>query len=128
MTDQFSVESIVMTLAKLPGDLFQSDKLIAEINTRLAESEESLQVSEVNASLNAPQDGKNAADRELQRKNALAADPEVKAARKAVASLKSEIDIEQANNKMMARQFAGLCHIAEIKSAQMNLMSKGVTK
>lgn len=123
-----STESIAATLNDLPMQLFDSDVEIAQAETSLGELRETLEIAKTNASLNANLDGKNAEARALQLKAALAQSPEVKEAQKEVAALESGIAEMQAQNKMLSRQFAGLCHIAELRAAQMNLMSKGVTK
>jgi hypothetical protein len=123
-----SPDGIVTTLANLPGDLYKSDVLLAELDAKQSDLQESLEITEVNVSLNANCDGKNAEARELQRKQALAASEDVQSARKQVSILKADIEIEKANNKMLSRQFAGTCHIAELRAAQMILQAKGVTK
>ncbi len=124
----FSPDSIVATLTDLPKSLLDSDLLIAQAEQSFAELTETLEIAEVNASLNANQDGKNAEARALQLKAALAKDPTVAACRAGVSQAKAKLEIEKANNKMLSRQFASMCHIAELRAAQMILMSKGVTK
>ena len=129
-TNDLSVsnESIVATLNDLPKQLFESDVEIAQAENSLGELRESLEIAKTNAALNANPDGKNAEQRALQLKSALAKSAEVKEAQKEVSALEAGIAEMQAQNKMLSRQFAGLCHIAELKAAHMILMSKGATK
>lgn len=125
--NSFSADSIVATLARLPGDLYLSDCKVNNLENILAELEETLQIAEINASLNAP-DGKNESARELNRKKSIAENPTVQNARKVVRSRQAELEEAKTENKMIARQFAAWCHIAEVESARMILMSKGVSK
>lgn len=124
----FSPDGIVATLASLPKQLQDSDNAIAAAQTTVNELQESLDVAIVNASLNANADGKNAEARKLQTDKAIAASVEVQAAKAALQGAKIRLEQLQAENKQLSRSFAGWCHIAELKAAQFNLMSKGVTK
>lgn len=124
----FSPDSIVATLAELPGKVLQSDMEIAKCEAVLDDLNENLELAEVNASLNAQTDGKDAATRELQRKKAVGTDGDVQQYKVRVGALKVNLEEARAQNKMLTRQFAAYCHIAELKAAQLNLMSKGVTK
>lgn len=124
----FSPDGIVATLTDLPKSLLNSDSRILQEEQTLVELTETLEIAEVNASLNANPDGKNAEARALQIKKALAENLEVQAARAAVNGAKGRLETEKANNKMLARQFAGICHVSELRAAQMTLMSRGATK
>lgn len=123
-----SSDSIVATLNTLPGDLYVSDLKILDIESNLDAVKESLEIAEINASLNAPDDT-NEPKRVLKRKKAILEDASCIAQRKFVREMQTELDTAQAENKMIARQFAGYCHMAELRAAQLNLMTKGaVTK
>lgn len=124
----FSPGSIAATLANLPKQLQENDLAIVTAQTALDELKESFELAIVNASLNAPADGKNAEQRKLQTDRAVAENAEVKAARAAWLGAKTRLEQQQAENKQLSRSFAAWCHIAELKAAQMLLMSKGVSK
>lgn len=123
----FSPGNIAVTLSELPSKLHTSDVSIALLETKVAELKESVEIAETNASLNANDDGKNEEKRKLQRAQAVAKDPEVLDAKKALRAAIEELEIEKASNKQLSREFAGMCHIAEMKSNQMLLTAKGVT-
>lgn len=125
---RFSPANIVATLADLPKQLQNSDNAIAAAENTVNELQESLDIAKVNVSLNAVLDGKNAEARKMQLDKALSESQEVKAAQAAVMSAKIRLEQLQAENKQLSRSFAAWCHVAELKSAQMNLMSKGVSK
>ncbi len=124
----FSPDGIAATLVNLPKQLQDSDNTIATAQNTVDELHESLEIAITNASLNANPDGKNADARKLQLDKAIAENQEVKAARSAWLGAKSRLEQLQAENKQMSRLFAAWCHVAELKAAQMILMSKGVTK
>lgn len=126
-SNPISTDSIAATLQDLPTRLLQSDLQIAQAEKVLTELQESLELAEVNASLNAQCDGRDAPTRELQRKQAVSNDADVKNARSAMLNAKVRIESLKAENKQLSRQFAGLCHIAELRGSQFQLMSKGVT-
>jgi hypothetical protein len=126
--DPFLPENIVATLVSLPKQLQDNDNAIAQAQTTLDELKESLDLEIVNASLNANADGKNAEARKMQTDKAIAESQEVKAAKSAWLGGKSRLESLQAENKQMSRSFAAMCHIAELKAAQMILMSKGQEK
>jgi hypothetical protein len=73
-----------------------------------------------------------AAEREARAKlltrKAVLSDPQVVAIGKRIRSAEVDLQIEQANNKQLSRQFAGECHIAELKAAKMQMTSRGVTR
>lgn len=124
----FSPDGIVATLVSLPKQLQENDNAIAQAQITVDELKESLELATVNASLNANADGKNADARKLQTDKAIAESAEVKAARSAWLGAKSRMELLQSENKQLSRTFAAMCHVAELKAAQMILMSKGATK
>ena len=124
----FSPDGIAETLISIPKEILLIEQEIARAKSQLDEREETLQIAIVNASLNAPQDGSNAPARELQRKQAVAANAEVKIAQTGVTTARIALEQLEARNKQLSRSFAAWCHVAELKAAQMILMSKGETK
>lgn len=122
---KFSPDGIVATLTALPKQLQDSDNQIALVENTVKELEESLDLAKVNVSLETPLDGKNAEARKAQLDKALSESQDVKAAKVAVAGAKIRLEGLQAENKQLSRSFAAWCHIAELKAAQMLLMSKG---
>ena len=124
----FSTDRIADALVGLPVSLAQSDNRIADEERKLAQLTEALELAEVNASLEAICDGKDAATRDLQRKQAVARNADVKAAQTAALTARANVEQTKAENKQLSRQFAAYCHLAELKAAQMTLMSKGVTQ
>ena len=126
-SSQFSPDRIAAMLLDLPTGLYQSDCRLIDLEAIVREQAEAVEIAEINASLNAPE-GKNAAERDLQRKATLAKDETVRATKRELNAAQSNLEHEKANNKMLSRQFAGLCHLSELKAAQMQLMSKGATR
>jgi hypothetical protein len=122
---RFSPANIAAMLIDLPGKLQASDNAISQAEQTVKEMEETFDIEKVNVSLNATLDGKNAEARKAQLDNAIAKSDEVKAAKSAVAGAKIRLEGLQAENKQLSRSFAAWCHVAELKAAQMILMSKG---
>lgn len=122
---KFSPDGIVATLTALPKQLQDSDNAIAAAEKNVKELEETLDIEKVNVSLNATLDGKNAEARKAQLDKALSESQEVKFAKATLASAKIRLEGLQAENKQLSRSFAAWCHVAELKAAQMILMSKG---
>ena len=129
MSDPFSSENIDATLIQLTNDLYESDMRIANTEQVLAEQAESVELVEVNVSLNTEYGEKDTAPtREQKRKQAVLKSQEVKSVKADASKAQINLDEEKANNKKLARQFAAACHIAERQAARMNLMStKGAT-
>lgn len=123
----FSLGNIAVTLTELPKKLYDSDVAIAILETKIADLKESIEIAEVNASLTANDDGKNEEKRKLQRAKAVNEDPEVMRLRQECRAAVENLELEKANNKQLSREFAGMCHISELKAAQMILQAKGVT-
>jgi hypothetical protein len=122
---RFSPANIAAMLIDLPGKLQASDNAISQAEQTVKELDETLDIEKVNVSLNATLDGKNAEARKAQLDNAISNSAEVKAAKSAVAGAKIRLEGLQAENKQLSRSFAAWCHVAELKAAQMILMSKG---
>jgi hypothetical protein len=128
MTDSFSPNSIEQTLMELPAQLQRSDYAIAQAERALAEHAEMCELAEINASLDAVTNGKDAATRELERKQAVSNNAEVKAKRAAVLNARAQLDELKADNKRLSREFAAMCHIAELHAARLILQAKGEAK
>lgn len=122
---RFSPVNIATTLTALPKQLQDSDNQIALAQNTVNELEESLDLVKVNVSLDAKVDGTNEPTRKRQLDKVLSESQDVKAAKVAVAGAKIRLEGLQAENKQMSRSFAAWCHVAELKAAQMILMSKG---
>lgn len=125
--EQLSLSAIEHGLIGIPLDLEVSDIVLAQLRTNLAEAEETLDLARTNAMLQAP-DGKNESERKLNRDRAIANDADCKAAKDAVRAVQFSIAEAEANNSKLRRDFAGHCHIAELRAAQMILQSKGTMK
>jgi len=123
-----STAEIETMLMNLPQQLLESDLYIGSKRRELNELNEQVTFAETNAMLGAPADGKDAATRDLQRKQFVLRDADVMQAKNAARNASAAMENEEANNQQLRRQFAAACHLAEMRAAQMRLTATGVSK
>lgn len=116
------VSSIETELRDLPNHLADAEREAANSQRRLDELKETLEMAETNVSLNTPADGKDAETRKMQRGKAVAENPEVRAWKSEIQSEQERLDIAKIDADALRRRFGGMCHIAELKAAQLRIM------
>jgi hypothetical protein len=86
------------------------------------EAEANLEDAKLNATLNAPAEGKNAEARKVEMQAALAKDENVKKYQKEVMRYEAEIEMNEAEAKSKRREFQAAVALAELHSARLNAM------
>lgn len=120
--DRELTDYLYSALRALPEAIGQIEFDGAMLNNALRESKANLDDAELNATLQAPQDGKNAEARKLELATALAKNDEVKKYRKEVLRIEGEIETNEAEAKMKRREFQAAVALAELHSARINAM------
>lgn len=121
-----SVEDISAALVRLPDEIRANDEVVATWRAKITEAKQTLELAEANAGMRV--EGKNAEERKASRDKIMAFDPDVLAAKKELRDLEYHLDVEEANNKSLGRQFVAVCHIAELHAANFNFRAKASTK
>lgn len=88
----------------------------------LRESKANLDDAELNATLQAPQDGKNSDARKLEVAAAVSKDAAVQTFRKEVMRIEGEIETNEAEAKTKRREFQAAIALAELHAARINAM------
>lgn len=88
----------------------------------LRESKANLDDAELNATLQAPQDGKNSDARKLEVATAISKDAAVQTFRKEVMRIEGEIETNEAEAKTKRREFQAAIALAELHAARINAM------
>jgi len=88
----------------------------------LREAKANLEDAELNATLTAPQEGKNAEARKLEAQAALAKDETVKKFKKEVMQIEAEIEMNEAEAKSKRHEFQAALALAELHAARINAM------
>jgi hypothetical protein len=88
------------------------------------EAQANLEDAELNATLNATMEGKNAEARKLEAQAALAKDETVKKFKKEVMRYEAEIEMNEAEAKSKRREFQAAVALAELHSARLNAMNR----
>lgn len=120
--DRDMTDYLYEMLRALPGIIGGLEAEQAAMVNLLREAKANLEDAELNATLQAPQDGKNAEARKLELAAALAKDENVKKFKKEVMRYESEIEMNEAETKSKRREFQAAVALAELHSARINAM------
>lgn len=120
--DRDMTDYLYLTLRELPTTIGGIEAEAAALINSKREVQATLEDAELNATLNAPQEGKNAEARKLEVAAALNNDPNVKKLRKEVARYESELEMNEAEAKTKRREFQAAIALAELHAARINMM------
>lgn len=109
-------------LRALPGNIGGIEAEAAALVNAKRQAQANLEDAELNATLNAPQEGKNADARKIEIAAYLAKDETVKKYRKEVMRYEAEIEMNEAEAKSKRREFQAAVALAELHSARINAM------
>lgn len=122
--DRDMTDYLYEALRALPGVIGGIEAEQASMQNLKREAQANLEDAELNATLNAPQDGKNAEARKLEAQAALAKDETVKKYKKEVMRYEAEIEMNEAEAKSKRREFQAAVALAELHSARINAMNR----
>lgn len=122
--DRDMTDYLYEALRVLPGVIGGIEAEQASMLNLKREAQANLEDAELNATLNAPNDGKNADERKVKIQAALSNDPNVKKYRKEVLRYESEIEMNEAEAKSKRREFQAAVALAELHSARINAMHR----
>lgn len=122
--DREVTEYLYSTLRTLPNEIGGTEALIASYTNERREAAQRLDDAELNASMQADPQGKNAEARKLEVQAAINKSAEYISARKEVTGLDSLIEIQQAEATGQRRQFQAAIALAELHAAHLNLIAK----
>lgn len=122
--DRDMTDYLYEALRVLPGVIGGIEAEQASMLNLKREAQTNLEDAELNATLNAPNDGKNADERKVKIQAALSNDPNVKKYRKEVLRYESEIEMNEAEAKSKRREFQAAVALAELHSARINAMHR----
>jgi hypothetical protein len=120
--DRDLTDYLYTALCGLPSVIGGIESEAAALTNAKREAQANLEDAELNATLNAPQEGKNADARKLETAAALNNDPNVKKFRKEVMRYESELEMNEAEAKSKRREFQAAIALAELHAARINLM------
>ena len=120
--DKETTDWLYTVLRELPTAIGGIEAEQAAMLNLKREAQANLEDAELNATLNAPQDGKNAEARKLEAQAALLKDETVKKLRKEVMRYEAEIEMNEAEAKSKRREFQAAIALAELHAARINAM------
>ena len=120
--DKEMTEYLYIALRGLPDEIGTIEFDGAMLANALRESKLNLEDAELNATLQAPQDGKNADARKLEVAAAVSKNEAVKKYRSEVMRIEGEIETNEAEAKTKRRQFQAAIALAELHAARINSM------
>lgn len=120
--DKEITDKIYLMLTELPSVIGGIEAEQAAMQNLKREALANLEDAELNATLNAPQEGKNAEARKLEAQAALAKDETVKKFKKEVMRYEAEIEMNEAEAKSKRREFQAAIALAELHAARINAM------
>jgi hypothetical protein len=120
--DRDMTDYLYDALRALPGIIGGIEAEAASLLNCKREARANLEDAELNATLNAPQDGKNAEARKLEAQAALAKNETVKKFKKEVMRYEAEIEMNEAEAKSKRLEFQAAVALAELHSARINAM------
>lgn len=115
-------------LRALPNEIGAIEFDGAMLVNALRESKANLDDAELNATLQAPQDGKNSDARKLEVATAVSKDAAVQKYRKEVMRIEGEIETNEAEAKTKRREFQAAIALAELHAARINAMYRQQTQ
>jgi hypothetical protein len=134
MTDQSSTipiptneeigKRIISDLLTIPDELLKAESFQSALREQLSDAEAALKDAELNAQINAPMTGANAEKRKLDSAAAVAASPEVKAARQKVIEFETAIAAQENGIKQLSRRFNASMQLADYMAARINLSAR----
>lgn len=122
--DRDMTDYLYTTLMGLPTVIGGVEAEQAAMINLKREAQANLEDAEINATLNAPQEGKNAEARKLEAQAALAKDELVKKFKKEVMRYEAEIEMNEAEAKSKRREFQAAIALAELHAARINAMNR----
>jgi DNA-binding helix-hairpin-helix protein with protein kinase domain len=122
--DKDMTDYLYSALIDLPGTIGGIEAEQAALVNCKREAQMNLEDAELNATLNAPQDGKNAEARKLEAQAALMKDETVKKFKKEVMRYEAEVEMNEAEAKSKRREFQAAVALAELHSARINAMHR----
>lgn len=122
--DKETTDWLYMVLRELPAAIGGIEAEQAAMSNLKREAQANLEDAELNATLAAPQDGKNAEARKLELAAALAKDETVKKFKKEVMRYEAEIEMNEAKAKSKRREFQAAIALAELHAARINAMNR----
>ena len=122
--DKETTDWLYMILRELPAAIGGIEAEQAAMLNLKREAQSNLEDAELNATLNAPQDGKNAEARKLEAQAALLKDETIKKLRKEVMRYEAEIEMNEAEAKSKRREFQAAIALAELHAARINAMHR----
>lgn len=120
--DKDTTDYLYEALRALPGIIGGIEAEAAALINAKREAESNLEDATLNATLNAPQDGRNAEARKLEAQAALAKDPTVKKYKQEVMRYEAELEMNEAEAKSKRREFQAALALAELHAARINAM------
>ena len=120
--DRDMTEYLYEALRALPGAIGGVEAEAAALTNAKREAQRNLEDAELNATLNAPQEGKNAEARKLELAAALNNDQNVKKLHKEVMRYEAELEMNEAEAKSKRREFQAAIALSELHAARINLM------
>lgn len=122
--DKEVTDWLYLVLRELPTAIGGIEAEQAAMSNLKREAQANLEDAELNATLAAPQDGKNAEARKLELAAALAKDETVKKFKKEVMRYEAEIEMNEAEAKSKRREFQAAIALAELHAARINAMNR----
>jgi hypothetical protein len=123
MSDKELAARIVSDLLQTPDELRQMESLHVSLRSDLGVARAALEDAKLNASINAVCDGKNEAERKVQRDAAISKDGAVRALMGKVAELETALAAGDVDAKGLSRRFQAAVALAELQSARLNMLS-----
>lgn len=120
--DRDMTDYLYSALLRLPGEIGGIEAEAAALINVKRETVAALEDAELNTTLAAPPDGKNAEMRALQIKATLAHDETVKRLRGEVMKTEAELEMNEAEAKSKRREFQAAIALAELHAARINSM------
>jgi len=120
--DKDTTDYLYEILRGLPSVIGGIEAEQAAMVNLLREAKANLEDAELNATLTAPMEGKNAEARKLESQAALAKDETVKKFKKEVMRYEAEIEMNEAEAKSKRREFQAAIALAELHAARISAM------
>lgn len=120
--DRDMTEYLYDALKRLPGEIGGLEVEAAAMTNQMRIAKGNLEDAELNATLSAPQDGKNAEARKLELQAAIAKDTNVKTYKQEVMRYEAELEMNEAEAKTKRREFQAAMALAELHAARINSM------
>lgn len=122
--DKDMTDYLYDVLRGLPAVIGSIESEAAALLNCKREAQANLEDAELNATLNAPMDGKNAEARKIELAAHLAKDEMVKKLKKEVMRYEAELEMNEAEAKTKRREFQAAVALAELHSARINAMHR----